>query len=187
MNLQLFWPLRNSLPLNVKNRGAELFISIFQNFLKRKNIHHYSRFTDKRTSIVERVIRTLRNLMKKPVFLARHADWISEIPSVIKKVINTIHSSTKMPPIQASKKTNAKEIYSNLREDREKQTPKLNLGQLIRTADIKRVFVEGDSINWSYKLCAITEVIHDTIPSYRIDYLPDRYIWALVETNKSNN
>ena len=57
MNLQLFWPLRNNLPLNVKNRGAELFNSIIQNFLKRKTIHYYSRFTDKRPSIAERVIR----------------------------------------------------------------------------------------------------------------------------------
>ena len=36
-------------------------------------------------------------------------------------------------------------------------------------------FRKGDSTNFSYKLYTITEVIHDTIPSYRIDYLPERY------------
>ena len=49
------------------------------------------------------------------------------------------------------------------------------MGQLVRAADIKKVFSNGDSTNYSYKLYTITEVIHDTIPTYRIDYLPERY------------
>ena len=80
-----------------------------------------------------------------------------------------------MTPIQASKKSNQKLVYNNLKDDREVQKPKFNLGQFVRTADIKKVFSKGDSTNWSYKLYTITEVIHDTIPSYRIDYLPERY------------
>ena len=80
-----------------------------------------------------------------------------------------------MTPIQASKKSNEKLVYSNLEDDRVKQHPKYKLSQLVRTADIKRVFSNGDSTNWSYKLYTITEVIHDTIPSYRIDYLLERY------------
>ena len=80
-----------------------------------------------------------------------------------------------MTPNQASKKVNEKLVYSNLQDRRVKQTPKYKLGQLVRTTDIKKVFSKGDSTNYSYKLYTITEVIHDTIPSYRIDYLPERY------------
>ena len=157
------------------DRGLEFYNSIFQKFLKSKNIHHYSRFTERGPSLAERVIRTERNLLKKPVFLAGNADWLSELPSIIKKYNNTIHSSTKMTPIQASKKSNQKLVYNNLKDDREVQKPKFNVGQLVRTADIKRVFSKGDSTNWSYNLYTITEVIHDTIPSYRIDLLSERY------------
>ena len=163
-------------PLKIESdRGLEFYNSIFQNFLKSKNIRHYSRFTDKGPSIAERVIRTVRNLLKKPVFLAGNADWLSELPSVIKQYNNTIHHSIKMTPIQASKKSNQKLVYNNLKDDREVQKPKFELGKFVRTADIKKVFSKGDSTNWSYKLYTITEVIHDTIPSYRIDYLPERY------------
>ena len=56
------------------DRGAEFYNSIFQNFLKAKNAHHYSRFADKGPSIAERVIRTIRSLLKKPVFLKGNAD-----------------------------------------------------------------------------------------------------------------
>ena len=74
-----------------------------------------------------------------------------------------------MTPVQASKKSSEELIYSNLQDQRLKQLSKFKLGQLVRTADIKRVFSKGDSTNWSYQLYSITEVIHDTIHSYRID------------------
>ena len=157
------------------DRGTEFYNSIFQNFLKSKNVHHYSKYTDKGPSIAERVIKTVRIFLKKPVFEKGRADWLSELPSVIKKYINTIHSSTKMTPMQASKKVIEKDVFSNLRDDRVKQKPKFKPGQLIRVADIKKVFSKGDSTNYSYKLYTITEVIHDTTPSYRLDYLPERY------------
>ena len=80
-----------------------------------------------------------------------------------------------MTPVQASKKSNEKIVYNNLKDNRVKQKPNYRLGQLVRTSDIKRVFSKGDSTNYSYLLYTITEVIHDTIPSYRIDYLPERY------------
>ena len=138
-------------------------------------LHHYSRFTDKRPSIAERVFRTVWNLLKKPIFLAGNADWISELPSVIKNYNNTIHSSTKMKPIDAFKKSNEKLVDSNFQDRRIKQQPKFKLGQPARTADIKRVFSKGDSTNWSYKLYTINGVIHDSVPSYRFNKLPGRY------------
>ena len=112
-------------PLKLKSdRGTEWYNSVFQNFLKLKNIQHYSRFSDKGPSIAERVIKTVRNLLKKPVFLAGNANWLSELPSVIKQYNNTIHSSTKMTPNQASKKSNEEAVFDNLRDDRAKQQPK---------------------------------------------------------------
>ena len=166
------------------DRGSEFYKSIFQNFLKSKNIHHFSRFTDKGPSIAERVIRTVRNLIKKPVFEKGNADWVSELPSVIKQYNNTFQHIIKMKPIDASNKSNQKLIYNNLKDDREVRKPKFKLGDLVRTADIKKVFSKGDSTNWSYKLYTITEVIHDTIPSYRIDYLPERYNENLLRPSK---
>ena len=172
-------------PLKLESdRGTEFYNSIFQNFLKLKNIHRYSRYTDKGPSIAERVIRTIRNLLKKPVFEKGKADWLSELPSVIRKYNNTIHHSIKMTPIQASKKANEKIVYSNLQDKRKILNPKYKLGQLVRVSDIRRVFSKGDSTNYSYKLYTITEVIHDTIPSYRIDYLPERYNENLLLSTK---
>ena len=155
--------------------GKEYVNKIFNEFLNNNKIKRYSRYTDKGAVFAERFNKTIRNLLKKPVFEKGRADWLSELPSVIKQYNNTIHNSIKMTPVQASKKSNEKIVFDNLRDDRQKQRPKLKLSQLVRSADIKRVFSKGDSTNWSYKLYTITEVIHDTIPTYRLDFLPERY------------
>ena len=155
--------------------GKEYVNKIFNEFLFNNNIKRYSRYTDKGAVFAERFNRTTRNLLKKPVFEKSKASWINELPSVINQYNNTSHHSTKMKPIDASKKSNEKIVYSNLRDKRKILNPKYKLGQLVRTAYIKRVFSKGDSTNYSYKLYTITEVIHDTIPSYRIDYSPERY------------
>ena len=155
--------------------GMEYVNKIFHEFLNNNKIKRYSHYTDKGAVFAERFNKTVRILLKKPVFEKGNADWLSELPSIVEKYNNTIHHSIKLTPTRASKKSNERKVYSNLQDRRVKQQPKYNLGQLIRTADIKRVFSKGDSTNWSYKLYTITEIIHDTIPSYRIDYLPERY------------
>ena len=43
-----------------------------------------------------------------------------------------------MTPIEASEKANEKEVG----QDRQKRKQKFKLGQLVRTADIKRVFIK---------------------------------------------
>ena len=40
---------------------------------------------------------------------------------------------------------------------------------------MKRLFSKADSTNWSYVLYKITEVIDDTIPSYKSNNYPERY------------
>ena len=173
------------------DQGAEFCNSFFQTSLRSKFIQLYSRFTDKGPSIAERVIRTERNLLKKPLFEKGNADWLSELPSVNNRSNNTIHQSTKKTPNQASKKINEKEVYSNLKDKSEIQKPKFKLGQLVRTTDIKRVFSNGDSTNWSYKFYTIKKITHDTIPNFRINYLLERSDEKLVlpseQTLEQNN
>ena len=80
-----------------------------------------------------------------------------------------------MTPINTSEESNEKEVSSNLLDNQEKQRTIFQLGQFFRIADVKRVFSKGVSTNWSYKLYTTTEVIHDTIPSFRLNFLPEKY------------
>ena len=92
-----------------------------------------------------------------------------------------MHTSTKLSPKDASLKKNEGCVYKNLLDKRKKITPKFPINDLVRTADLKKMFSKGDTTNWSYKLYQITEIINDTIPSYHIDNLPERYNESLLK------
>ena len=86
-----------------------------------------------------------------------------------------------MTPIQASLKKNEGFVYKNLIDKRNKIKPKFQINDLLRTADLKKTFSKGDTTNWSYKLYKITEIINDTIPSYKINNLPEKYNESLLK------
>ena len=65
--------------------GKEYVNEIFNEFLNNHNIKRYSRNTALGAVFAERFNRTIRILFKKPVFLARNADWVSKLPAVIKQ------------------------------------------------------------------------------------------------------
>ena len=64
--------------------GKEYVNKIFYEFLNKHNIKRYSRNTALRAVFAERLIRTIHNLLKKLVFEKGKADWLSELPSVMK-------------------------------------------------------------------------------------------------------
>ena len=80
-----------------------------------------------------------------------------------------------MISIQASKNSNEQIVFPNLQDQRQKQRPNIKIGQLVKTADFKKVISKGDGTNYSNELYTISEVIHHTIPSYRLNYSPERY------------
>ena len=86
-----------------------------------------------------------------------------------------------MTPFLASLKKNEGFVYKNLLDKRKKIKPKNEIGDLVRTADLKKTFSKWDTTNWSYKLYKLTEVIIHTIPSYRLDNLQERYNESLLK------
>ena len=163
------------------DRGKEFYINIFQDFLKKNNIKIYSRNSSYGAVFAERFNRTIRDLLKKIVFEQGDANWIDFSPTITKQYNNRIHSSTKLSPKDASLKKNEGLVYKKLLDKRKKVKQKYEIGDLVRTADLKNTFSKGDTTNWSYKLYKITEIISDTIPSYKIDKLKERYNESLLK------
>ena len=163
------------------DRGKEFYNNIFQDFLNKKNIKLYSRNSSYGAVFAERFNRTIRDLLKKIVFEQGDAKWIDILPTITEQYNNRIHTSTKLSPKDASLKENEGFVYKNLQDKRKKVKPNFQINDLVRTADLKKTFSKGDTTNWSYKLYNITEIINDTIPSYKINNLPERYNDSLLK------
>ena len=82
-------------------------------------------------------------------------------------------------------------VHNSLLDKGKKIKPKFQINDLVRTTDLKKTFSKGDTTNGFYKLYEITKIINDTIPSYHIDSLPERYNEALLKktelSKKENN
>ena len=147
------------------DHGKEFYNNIFQDFLNKNNIKLYSRNSSYGAVFAERFNRTIRDLLKRPVFEKGESNWIDVLRKKTKPYNNRVHSSIKLTPIQASLKKNEGYVYKNLLDKRKRITPKFQLNDLVRTADLKKTFSKGDTTNWSYKLYKITETTSDTVPS----------------------
>ena len=173
------------------DRGKEFYNNNFQTFLNKNNIKLYSRNSSFGAVFAERFNRTIRDLLKKIVFENGDGNWIDVLPTITKQYNIRIYSSTKLSPKDASLKKNEGYVYKNLLDKRNKIKPKYEIGNLVRTADLKKTFSKGGTTNWSYKLYKITEIINDTIASYKINNLPERYNESLLKktdlTMKENN
>ena len=102
------------------DRGKEFYNNIFQDFLNKNDIKLYSRNSSIGSVFAERLIRTIRDLLKKIVFEQADANWINILPTITKQYNNRINTSTKLSPKDASLKKNEGFDYKNLLDKRKK-------------------------------------------------------------------
>ena len=131
------------------DRGKEFYNNTFQDFLNKNKIKLYSRNSSYGAVFAERFNGTIRDLRKRPVFEKGDGNWIDVLQTITKQYNNNFHSSTKLTPIQASLKKNEGYVYKKILDKRKKIKPKYEMGDLVRTADLKKTFSKGDTTNWS--------------------------------------
>ena len=135
--------------------------------------------------LLHKVLRPIKDLPQQLAFQTGDSNWVVVLPTITKQKNNRIHSSTKLSPMQCSLKTNEGNVYRNLLHKRKKIKPKFKMGNIGRTAELKKAFSKGDISNRSYMLIEFTKKnINDTIPSYYIDSLTERYNEALLKNTE---
>ena len=92
----------------------------FYNFLNKTNIKHYSTNSSLGALFAERFNRTIRDLLKKPVFEKAESSWKDVVSVITKQYNNRVHTSTKLTPAQASLKKKESFVYRNLLDKRRK-------------------------------------------------------------------
>ena len=129
-------------------------------------IELYSTENEEKSSIVERWIRTMKDKMWKYFTDNNTYFYMGVLPDLLEDYNNTVHSSIKMTPIDASKKENELTVWRNLYPDRYKInniTPKFSVGDEVRITKKKKVFEKGYTTRWTEEIFTIKE-IRDTNP-----------------------
>ena len=126
----------------------------------------YSTENEEKSSIAERWVRTIKEKMWKYFTDNNTYKYIDVLPDLVEDYNNTVHSSIKLTPKEASKKKNELTVWRNLYPDRYKKyniTPKFSVGDEVRITKKKKVFEKGYTTRWTEELFTIKE-IRDTNP-----------------------
>lgn len=139
--------------------GGEFFNKYFKNLTKKYKVNHYSAFSEKKASIVERVNRTLKNMMWKEFSMQGNYHWLDILKQIVKKYNNTKHRTIGMKPSEVTKK-NEQELlntaYNHIKIVDIKS--KFKVGDHVRVSKIRGVFDKKYMPNWSTEIFTIRKV-----------------------------
>ena len=142
-------------------------------------IELYSTENEEKSSIVERWIRTIKEKMWKYFTDNNTYNYMNVLPELVEDYNNTVHSSIKMTPIDASKKKNELTVWRNLYPDRYKTnnlTPKFSVGDEVRITKKKKVFEKGYTTRWTEEIFTIKEIQNTDPITYKLEDLQEEEI-----------
>jgi hypothetical protein len=141
------------------DQGKEFYNKHMDEWIKENNIIRYSTYGEHKSAVVERFNRTLKANMWKRFTAENTRNWLNMLDNLINKYNNTVHSTIKMTPTEASKPENKFEVLNNHGYQHHQQmNPKFEVGDRVRISRVKAVFEKGYLPNWSEEIYEITEV-----------------------------
>ena len=131
----------------------------------------YSTYTEGKSVVVERLIRTLKNKLYKHMTATGKNVYYDVLDDAVNKYNNTKHSTIKMKPIDVK---NNKKVYID--ENNEKDSKFKVRDRYIRISRYKNIFAKRYAPNWSSEIF-IVDKINDTVPyTYNLKDLNDEEI-----------
>ena len=151
------------------DKGREFF-----NKDVRDLVYLYATENEEKSSIAERWIRTMKEKMFKYFTDNNTYNYIDALPELVEDYNNTVHSSTKLTPTDASKEENELKVWRNLYPDRYKTSrlnPKFSVGDKVRITKKKKVFEKGYTTRWTEEIFTIKEIRETNPITYKLEDL----------------
>ena len=153
------------------DHGAEFFNRTFKNMLEKNGIKIYSTYQDVKSSIVERVIRTLRKMIKRHFIISNSSVWYNALSSIIAKYNHKKHRTIGMTPSDAQKSENHDLVYKTQFPNATKKQipasfPKFLSGDQVRISMKRQTFAK--EVGWSEQVYVIDQYKPGNPPVYTI-------------------
>ena len=122
--------------------------------------------------------------MWKQFTVQGNTQYLDMLPKLVKDYNNAKHSSTKMTPVEASKKKNEGLVYFNLYGDIEPMSskPKFKVGDMVISKYKRKVFDKGYTPNWTEEVFLVDVIQYTNPVTYKLRDLNDEEIhWSFYE------
>lgn len=163
-------------PRNLQtDMGTEFYNGEFKKIMKSYKINHYSTYSVKKASIVERVIRTLKSQLYKSFSLKGSYRWVEgQLKNVVDCYNDSKHRVTQEKPSKINK-CNENKVLSNIikfqEKARNKNEQRFIIGDHVRISKYKGCFQKGYTPNWSTEIFIIKKVNNTNPVTYMIEDL----------------
>ena len=118
----------------------------------------YSTYTEGKSVVAERFIRTLKNRIFKHMPAINQYIYFDVLDDILDKYNNTVHRTIKIKPIEVTG-----DYYAEYNEIPNKKYPKFKVGDNARISKYKNIFAKGYTPNWSEEVFVINK-IKNTVP-----------------------
>jgi len=121
----------------------------------------YSTENEEKSIVVERWNRTMKEQMFKYFTANSTRKYINILDEFVNSYNNTVHSSIKMYPIEASKRENENQVWRNMYGDYsppERKAPKFSINDNVRITKKKGIFNKGYTPRWTEEVFIVSEV-----------------------------
>jgi len=132
--------------ISVLPAAAVTVVSLFHNWLRPCVLAKSSGYLSRPNTVVERWNRTMREKMFKYLSANSTRRYIDVLDALTDQYNNTVHSSIRMTPVEASLKKNKAIVWRNLHPDfstTEDNVPKFSVGDKVRITKGKKTFKKG--------------------------------------------
>ena len=148
------------------DQGSEFYNDTFKEFLKINNIEMYSTYSEGRSVVPERFIRTLKNKIFKHMTAISKNVYFDMLDDIVDKYNNTVHRTIKTKPIDVTG-----DYYAEYNEIFNKKDSKFKVGDSVRISKYKNIFAKGYTRSWSEEVFVISKIENTVSWTYVISDL----------------
>ena len=135
------------------DKGSEFYNRLMKSWLRDNNIEMYLTHNEGKSVVAERLIKTLKNKIYKPMTSIPKNVYIDKLDEIVNKYNNTYRNTIKMKPANVKDNT-----YINFDKISNKEYLKFEVGDHVTISKYKNIFAKGYTSNCTEEVFVITKV-----------------------------
>jgi hypothetical protein len=153
--------------------GKEFYNKEVSQMFEKRNVHHFSSYSDKKANYAERLIRTVKGRLAKFMYDRQTFRYVDIIQQVADSYNGTVHSAIKVPPSSVTA-TNDLDLYVKLymplvnSQAKQPYSHSFKVGDAVRISLNKGPFAKAYNENFSEAVYKIKFLVPSHPPRYEI-------------------
>lgn len=156
------------LPLKLQtDAGTEFVNKKFRVFLRKRRVEYFITRSELKSSVVERFIRTVKNVLWRFFTAKRTLRYVDALPDITASYNETYHTTIGRAPASVNYE-NQEEVWRRMYGDDVRSRSTLAVGTFVRVSKVRPLFQKSALANYSNEIFVVEEAMAGNPPTYRL-------------------